>query len=189
MWREPEEIIGDLSSGDAARVSDGLRDLEEAMDSGAGEFPLPPIEVELLAPFGDALPEEAHQRMLRIVDGYQSFEPKQSDQERYGKTAVLGSKWGSQRFALEAALVVKRARDSAQAVRWALAALLDGAIDTPRALEGAEYFVSLLLDGAPEVRRATLEALAAWPRRPPFSDVVTYVLPQLDPTEAAVLKH
>ena len=75
-------------------------------------FTLAPLEVELLAPFGGAPPDEAHRRMLRIVDGYQSFQPAQTDAEKYGRIAALGTKWGGHPRALEAALVVKRAADA-----------------------------------------------------------------------------
>lgn len=109
----------------------------------------------------------------------------QRAEEKYARIALLGTQWGQHKQALEAALVVKRASDPAQAAQWALAALAHGHLETPRSLEGAQHFASLLLDGESAVRRATLAAIAAWPRRSPFSDVVTYLVPQLDQAEAA----
>jgi hypothetical protein len=186
MWREPDEIKADLQSQEAGRVADGLRDLEECMDQGADEFPLAPLDIGVLRPFADQLPEDVQLRMLRILDGYQSFDPAQTDREKYGKIAVLGSRWGNYKMALEAALVVKRASDPAQATLQAMETVRAD-IDSALALQGTQYFVSLLLDGAPPVRRATIEALATWPKHPPFSEVVEYIVPQLEPDEVALL--
>jgi hypothetical protein len=187
MWRDEQDILDDLQSKDAPRVADGLRDLEERMDSGADEFPLPPLTLDILQPFAGDLPIEVQHRLLRIVDGYQSFNPPQSDADKYAKVAALSARWGDHKMALEGALVIKRAADPARATRQALDALARGEIDTRRALRGAQYFASLLVDGAPPVRRAAIEAMAAWPKRTPFSDVLDYVLPQLDPDEVAAL--
>jgi len=189
MTREPEEILADLNSADVGKLTEGIRDLEAAMDSGADEFPLPPIEVSSLEPFGDKLPQDVQYRILRIVDGYQSFDPPQTEAERYGKIAILGSKWGSHKMALEAALVIKRAEDPMLAVRLALAELNDKTIASQRAREGAQYFISLLLDGNAEVRRATLNCLAAWPKQAPYRELVEYLVPQLENAELATLGH
>lgn len=188
MWRDEQDILDDLQSHDVQRIAAGLSDLEERMDSGADEFPLPVQALDPALRSPADLPQDAQLQLLRLVDGYQSFTPPQDEATRYARIAATGTRWGNHRVALEAGLAVKRAPDPPRAAHYAIDALALGAIDSPRALTGAQYFVGLLLDGAAPVRRATLEALAAWPRRPPFSDVTRYILQQLEPAEAQLLQ-
>lgn len=50
-------------------------------------------------------------------------------------------------------------------------AIADRIVTSEKALEGARYFVSLLLDAYGDVRRVTVSRLASWPQEPPFSEM------------------
>jgi len=186
MWRPPEEIKADLSSGVARRITEGLRDLEEYMESMVDEFELPPLETRLLKPFGDSPPKEVLLAFARLLAGYPSFRPKLSRDEILYRLAELAVTYGNQRVAFDAAMQVKQDNTPTAKVPTVLNRLHSRGLHSEREVTGAGHYLSSLLDGRPQVRAATLAALEGW-KQGLLLKAVERIRPELEPNEAKQL--
>lgn len=181
MWRTSEEITADLRSGDPERMAAGLDTLEFHLDT-LDPVAAPPLTAELLAPFGDDLPEEVAARFIKIIDRYDAFEPAASREDVEREAALAAARFGPSRLALEASLILKTAEDPGLAVRRALAAVAARGVQ-PNEVTHAGDFISYLLAGRAPVRAATVEALASWRKRQDLTPVVDWVLAELEDDE------
>jgi hypothetical protein len=189
VWRSDDEIISDLLSGAPDRIAAGIRDLETRSDL-LDEFPLAPLDIPaLLAPFGAAVPEETVLGLLRLLTRYDAFVPPLTAETRTAALLDLLLGGGANRLALETSLVLKGADDPAAAVGGFVAALGRCALDSPRAVEGAQWFVSYALAGRPAVRTATLNALQSWPDDAAHRAVIAFVRPELEAEERRRLER
>ncbi len=181
MWRTAEEIIADIKSGQPERVSEALETLEFHHDT-LEPVAVPLLTAEMLAPFGDELPEEAAARFCLLLDRYNKFEPapERADVER--ELALAAARFGPSRLALEASLVLKTAADPALAVTRALAAVAARGVKPAEAPHAAN-FVSYLLAGKAPVRAAAVQALKGWVGQPGLDEVYQYVAAELEEDE------
>jgi hypothetical protein len=186
MWREDDEILEDLYSGQPDRIEAGLRDLKSRTESG-NEFEMAPLEIEILKPFGDSVSEEIQLALLDIISNYSSFVPPLTPEQRMHWLISVLLTYGKHYVAHHLALELKVWKPPADAVRQAMQEIVRIGLDSPQHREAAEDFVSYLLDGKDEVRQATIQALAEWPKTPSFQSVVQSILPQLSESEQAQL--
>src|SRR5690606_2872158 len=115
MWRLPEEIRDDLASEDTERIAAGLRDLVEAMEA-IDEIDLPPLEVDLLAPFGAQGPSQVQHDLARLWARYRSFLPPLEREEALYRMADLAIRYGDDLVALDASLALKKSADPPELV-------------------------------------------------------------------------
>jgi hypothetical protein len=178
MWRFPEEIQSDLESADPERIAAGLRDLRDAMDS-IDEFELPPLEIRVLAPFGDQVPSDVQHDLARILASYRSFQPPLKPEEMLWRVAELAVVYGDHLIACDASMALKIGEDPPLMVARVLDRLRNRGLRNEREVLGAGRYLSYLLDGKPEVREATLSALKHW--RGGFLDkAVDFIRSQLE---------
>ena len=182
MWRPPEEIQADLKSGNASRIGAGLRDLEECMDAVVDEFELPPLDLRLLQPFGDSIPQSILKSFIRLLGGYRAFTPPLSKEERIYGLAELAVIRGDDWAALEAALYLKASDDAAAQPARVLNRLRIRGLRSEREARGAACYLSYLLAGSAPVRAATLAALKPW-NQGLLRKAVERILPELDAME------
>lgn len=187
MWRPPEEIQADLDSDDSKRISAGLRDLAECMDSVVDEFELPPLGLELLAPFGDSVPGEVQLTLARLLAGYRSFRPPLEKQEILYRLAELAIRYGDDRVALEASLALKQSDEPATRVSQVLDRARERGLRSEREVIGAGRYLSYLLAGAPSVRAATVDALGRW-NHGLLRRAVERIIPELEDSEREKLE-
>ena len=90
------------------------------------------------------------------------------------------------RIALELELGVVNSEDPVEAAKRVLDKLAAADL-AGRGVEGAKAFISYVLDAGGEVRRATIEALAHWPRDAQHDEVVRSLAPELCTEERALL--
>jgi len=186
MWRTDEEINADLDSGRPERIVAGIRDIDSRRDL-FDEFVRPPLTVAILRPLGDDVPEETLLALMRLIVGYDSFEPALSLEDKYRSIGLLSTRYGRSVVACQGALELKVAEDPVKAVTDALNAVRTEGLNLPRHVEGAQYFLSYLLDGSDVIRNATLRCLRDWPNRSSFRDLKEYLRPQLEPPEISYL--
>jgi hypothetical protein len=186
MWRPPEEIQADLKSGNASRISAGLRDLEECMEAVVDEFELPPLDLRLLQPFGDSVPEEVLKPFIHLIDGYRSFKPPLSKEERLYRLAELAVTCGNAWAAHEAALYVKSSDAPATRLTLVLDRLRGRGLRSEREVHGAAKYLSYLISGSAPVRAAALAALNRWTHGL-LRRAVERILPELDEEELKML--
>lgn len=186
MWRPPEEIQADLKSGNASRISAGLRDLEECMEAVVDEFELPPLDLRLLQPFGDSVPEEVLKPFIRLLGGYRSFKPPLSKEERFYRLAELAVASGNGWAALEATLYVKSSDAPAAKLTLVLDRLRGRGLRSEREVRGAASYLSYLISGTAPVRAATLAALKRW-NHGLLRRAVEHILSELDDEELKML--
>jgi hypothetical protein len=175
-WREPEDIIADLTSGDPERTRIGLADLREYNKPG-DEFDLPAIEPWLLRLLGEPPPEDTVIFLCRLLGSYRSFVPQPSRSHVVRQMIELAVRYAVSQVIFEAALEVKIQADPGAAARDAVGYLRARGLATPREVEAAETLIYYLLEGKQVVRRAATEALAGWPPTEVKQAIVAAVLP------------
>jgi hypothetical protein len=185
-WRDDDEIVADLSSGDPPRIAAGLRDLAQRMDA-ADEFELPPIGPEILAPFGPTVPEATQLALLKLITGYGSFVPPLSEADVRAGMVRLVLAYAEHYVAYSVALELKTAPQPAAAAAAAVREIVRHGLRAPRHVEGARLLVSRLLDGKDAVRQAVVAALREWPQEPAYQQVIEAVAPDLTLAERAQL--
>jgi hypothetical protein len=186
MWRPREEIQADLNSGNASRISAGLRDLEERMNAVADEFEIPPPDLRLLQPFGDSVPEEVLTPFIALLGNYILFQPPLSQEERLYRMAELAVVCDNERAALEASLYVKSSDAPATQVTLVLDRLRGRGLRSEREVRGAGKYLSYMLAGSAPVRAATLAALQHW-NHGSLRRAVEHILPELEAAELKML--
>ncbi|NPD27731.1 hypothetical protein [Corallococcus exiguus] len=146
------------------------------------EFELPPLELDLLAPFGDSVPGEVLLSFARLLIDYRSFRPPLEKQELLCRLAVLTILYGDDRVALEASLALKQSHEPATRVSQVLNYLRERGLRSEREVIGAGRYLSYLLAGAPPVRAATVAALGHW-KQGLLRRGVAYIIPELEDSE------
>jgi hypothetical protein len=188
MGRSNEAILADLNSGDPPRIQQALSDLKQRMNE-VDEFPLIPFGAEILAPFGDSVPEETQLDFITVVRKYRSFVPELTPEKRLASMIAVVLRYPEGYVAFEVALRLKTAPQPARAVAAAMQEVVRQGLLSPQNVKGAGYLVSRLLDGKDEVRKATLENLRLWPKAGRYLEVKDYITPQLDPDELKFLRE
>jgi hypothetical protein len=178
--RPVEATRADLQSGDPARIRAALAELEQRHRMGQ-EFELPLPDVRLLDPFGDDVPTDVQRLFVDVVSKYRSIPA--SAAERLSRMVELILRYANGQAAFDSVLEVKVSEDPPAMAADTMRELRRQKLDTPVAVKGAKYLVSRLLDSRAPMRAAVLAELASWPRESPYGDVVTYVAPQLEPSE------
>jgi hypothetical protein len=186
MWRPSEEIQADLKSGDANRIAIGLRDLEECMESVVDEFEIPPLDLSLLQPFEGAVPEAVLKSFIRLVDGYQSFKPPLTKEDRLYRLAEVAVTCGNDWAALEAALSVKSSDTPVAKLNWVLSRMRARGLRSDTEVRGAANYLSYLISGSTSVRAAVLAELKRW-NHGILRRAVERILPELEDEEVKML--
>lgn len=183
-WRDPDDIIDDFASGDAERVRLGITGLREFTRAG-DEFPLPAINSSLLAPFGGAPPDETVIDLARIITSYRSFEPPRSRPEVIHDLVELAVRYAVPQVLYETSLAIQGEADPPAAATAAIAQI--GQRGTAeREIRAAAKLVHYLLEAKLAVRRAAADALASWPASSAKREIVTAVLPLVEPDQRAL---
>lgn len=183
-WREPDDIAADLVSGDAARIRTGLADLREFAKDG-DEFELPALDISLLAPLGDPPPPDAVENLAHLLSRYWSFVPRPSRDDIILQLVELAVRYARSRVIYDASIEIQSASDPVAAAHRAVGYLGARGLSGPAELDAGRKLIGYLLEAKPAVRRATAEALAAWPAGEPRRAVVTAVRPLIDPDQRA----
>jgi hypothetical protein len=181
MWRLPDEILADLNSKDPARIAAGLRDIKEASQF-LDEFEVPPIDIALLIPFGDAPPPDVLHTFARVLADYRSFQPPLEQEEILYRLAELSAVYADDRVAMDASMELKTGQDPPAMVAQILDRLRERGLRDEREALGAGRYLSYLLDGKPEVREATISNLKHWRGRL-LDKAVDFIRPQLEDHE------
>ena len=153
------------------------------MDSVIDVFELPPLALSILDPFGLAPPEELQIALLRLWNGYPAFIPPFERSEIHKAMLALALRYANERVCFEAALTLKCEPEPARAAREVVDLIAHHDLGSSAALRGAMRVISYLLDGKPEVRKATLEGIAQWPDTPTFRKMIGDLMPELSPQE------
>ena len=183
-WRDPDDIAADLGSGDAARIVAGLADLREFAKDG-DELELPALDASLLAPLGDAPPADAVENLAHLLSRYRSFVPPPSRDDVILQLVELAVRYAVSLVIYNTSIEIQSTADPAASARLAIGYLGARGLARPAEIEAARKLVGYLLEAKPAVRRATGEALAAWPAGEARRAVVTAVQPMIDPDQRA----
>jgi len=183
-WRDPDDITADLGSGDAARIRAGLADLREFAKDG-DEFELPALDASLLAPLGAAPPPDAVRDLAHLLARYRSFIPPPSRDDVIVQLVELAVRYAESQVIYEAAIEIQSEADPAATAHLAVGYLGARGLAGPAELDAGRKLIGYLLEAKPAVRRATAEALAAWPAGEPRRAVVTAVHALIDPDQRA----
>jgi hypothetical protein len=185
-WRDPDDIVEDLASGDAERIRIGIAGLREFTRAG-DEFDLPAVEPWVLRPLGESPPEDTVTDLARLLAHYRSFVPQPSRAYVVRQLVELAVRYAVPQVVYEASLQVQGHTDPAAAARDAVGYLRARGLATPREIDAAQTLIAYLLEAKPVVRRAATEALAGWPPTQVKQAIVAAVLPLADPDQRALL--
>jgi hypothetical protein len=185
-WREPDDIAADLASGDATRIRAGLADLREFAKDG-DEFELPALDISLLASLGDPPPPDAVQNLAHLLSRYRSFVPLPSRDDVIIQLVELAVRYAESLVIYKTSLEIQTASDPVAAAHLAVGYLGARGLAGPVEIDAARKLIFYLLEAKPAVRRATAEALAAWPAGEARRTVVTAVHPMIDPDQRALV--
>lgn len=183
-WREPDDITADLLSGDAQRIRTGLADLRE-FTKGGDEFELPALDASLLLPMGDSPPPDVVLNFAHLLARYCSFVPQPTRSDVIIQLVELAVRYAVSQVIYDAAIEIQIEDDPGAAARMAVQYLGERGLTTPRDLEAGCKLITYLLEAKPVVRRATAEALAAWPAGHARRTVVRAVRALIDPDQRA----
>ena len=184
QWREPDDITADLLSGDAQRIRTGLTDLREFAKDG-DEFELPALDASLLLPMGDSPPPDAVLNLSHLLARYRSFIPQPSRSDVIIQLVELAMRYAVSQVIYEAAIEIAIEDDPGAAARMVVNYLGERGLAKPHELEAGRKLITYLLEAKPVVRRATAEALAAWPAGDARRTVVAAVRALIDPDQRA----
>jgi hypothetical protein len=191
-WREPADIAADLASTDPTRRRAGVvAFLEFTKTDDAFDFALPPVEWWVIGAFGPGPPADLAEQLARMIPSYLRFEPDPPWWLKVRQVVELGLRFGPRNVLHEAALAARSTLygDPVESARDVLFYLRMRGLRSQGEIERAIMLVGHLLDGAPPVRRATTEALAAWPDVPTRTKVVAGVLMGADPDQRPLLRR
>lgn len=166
MWMDAHEIDEALGSRESGRVVGGLRALVEHLDD-YDTWPMPAPSIDALGP--GPISDEVAADLIRLWTGWPDLDPPLSDAERCRRLVTLVGRAPTSRVAYTVAVELRtagRPDPDAAIVVDAVAALPTPPADAYVAL------VDHLLDGAPEMRRATVAALVARKDEPAVSAVI-----------------
>jgi hypothetical protein len=187
-WRDPDDIIDDLASGETERLRVGLADLLEFTRPG-DEFDLPAVEPWMLRSFGESPPEETVIDFARLLARYQSFIPQPTRAHRIRQLVELAVRYAVSQVIYETSIEIQCQQDPAAAARDAVGYLWARGLTTQREVDAAETLICYLLDAKQPVRRAVTEALAGWPPGQIKQGIVAAALPLVDPDQRALLEN
>jgi hypothetical protein len=179
-----DEIEPALSSRDPARVREALRTLAQHADH-YDTWPLQAPPLSVLDAFDGPVPEEVAMDLFRIWTAWTEFDPPWPEALRWCSLAELVARVPTAGVAYAVALELRVSDPTGPALPIAVGAVV-GAEDPPQAQLA---MLDHLLDGGPEVRQATLEALAARRDAPGAARVRHALEEALTPEERAALER
>jgi hypothetical protein len=144
------------------------------------------IDSSLLAPFGGAPPEQAVIDLARILASYRSFEPQPSRARVLHELVELAVRYAVPQVIYETSIAIQGEADPPAAAAAAISQIGQRGV-AGRELEAAAKLVRYLLEAKPPVRRATADALAAWPASPAKREIAAAVLARVEPDQRALL--
>jgi len=161
MWLEDEEINHRLQSNCPAAITEAIEAILFRWQGGDNVV-IKPLRAELLKPFEGKVPTEVLNPFLDFllgVDGVSALELPEAYKEL--AKAIVFYIDTSEQYAV--ALRLKVDREPATATREVVTRLDNCLVDVGEdRIPHIEFFLSCLLDGKPEVRAATVDALAHW---------------------------
>lgn len=184
---EQERLERTLGSTDPTEVRAALTELLDRRRRGESvqvAFP----GVEILARVGPDPDEELLTTFLQLLQDSGTFRPSLGwrDTIRTEVDAVL--RYGGGQSAFDVAKHIGRdGIDPVGAAREAIWWLWERGVEVPAESTAAGRLLSYLLDSAPDVREAVLDAIEPWVGAPELAGVVYHVLPELTDAERAAL--
>lgn len=177
MWRDPDDIVEDLASGEPERIRLGLAGLVEFSKAG-DEFELPAVGADLLRPFGAAPPPDVVLDLARLLWYFKSFVPAPSRSDVLRETTELAVRYGPSQVTYETFIQLLSGPEPQAQVREALEYLGRRGLSSPSEVDATIKLVDYLLDAThPGVSQAAVDALAAWPHTQATRKVIAALLP------------
>jgi hypothetical protein len=186
MWLEDDEIRQHLRSGRADEVGEAFAAIDMRLQGG-DDIGIEPLRANVLNAYGDQIPREILKQLvdwLLWTDGIPALPPV----EAFTEIAKLVVNYADTSGEFDIAMRLKIDDDPVNAVRDTLHAVGEILMDeVMQRISDIGYFMSSLLDGAPPIRQAAVEALAAWPSTPIHRKVIDEIRAELTDAELALI--